>query len=125
MSANPETINGRQFEATRKLRNRDVLIPFSEDLIHEDVEVHCPPCCPNEDVQSNLFERSHTPVNPLNSKHGSKYGASFHIPFTVGVGEYSYSMSLQGVSGCDAEPVVAYDCGAFAAQTVSTHFIRQ
>ena len=101
MSANQEMNNGRQFESTRKLRNRDV-IPFSEDVIQEDVEVHCPPCCPNEDVQSNLFERSHTPVNPLNSHHGPKYGASSHIPFTVGVGEYSYSMPLQGVSGCDA-----------------------
>ena len=97
VSAKPETNSGRQFEATRKLRNRDVVILFSEDVIHEDVEVHCPPCCPNEDVQSNLFERSDTPVNPLNSQHGSKYGASSYIPFTVGVGEYSYSMPLQGV----------------------------
>ena len=27
-------------------------------------------------------------------------------------------MPLQGVSGCDAEPVVTYDCGAFAAHKV-------
>ena len=60
MSGNAEANNGRQFETTRKLRNRDD-IPFSEDVIHEDVELYCPPCCPN------LFERSDTPVNPLNS----------------------------------------------------------